>query len=82
MRVIDNRQKCHSMRHEKILNVYDDFNTYVMVLSLRCANNFRHLDIQHHVVTLEAIIVVSRLSHNNNTTTVLSNLFIPYLRES
>ena len=79
MRVIDNRQKCHSMRHEKILNGYDDFNTYVMVLSLRCANNFRHLDIQHHVVTLEASIVVSRIYHNDNTNTILSTLFVLYL---
>ena len=65
VRVPMTRHKCHHLRHEKILNGYDDFNTYFVVGSLRARTNFGCLDIWRHVVTLEASKVVSRLSHNN-----------------
>ena len=58
-------QKYHRPRHEKILDGYDDFNTYVVIGSLRATKNFGRLDIQRHVMILEASRVVSRLSHNN-----------------
>ena len=59
------RQKYHSLRHKKKLDGYDDFNTYVVIGSLRATKNFGRLDIQRHVMILEASRVVSRLSHNN-----------------
>ena len=75
------RQKYHGSRHNKILDGYDDFNTYVVIVSLRDTNNFVHSDVQRHVMTLEASRVVSRIYHNNENTAVLSLLF-PYIRES
>ena len=39
------RQKYHCPRHKKILDGYDDFNTYVVVVSLRATNNFGHSDV-------------------------------------
>ena len=65
MRVSGIRQKCHCPRHEKILDGYDDFNTYVVVGSLRATTNFGRSDVQCHVITLEASRVLSRLSQNN-----------------
>ena len=65
MRVPGNRHKCHRPRHEKILDGYDGFNTYVFVGSLRVNNNFGSSDVQCHVMTLEASRALSRLSHNN-----------------
>ena len=59
------RQKCHRPRHEKILDGYDDFNTYVVMGSLRATTIFLRLDLRRHVMTLEASILVSKLSHNN-----------------
>ena len=56
------RKKCHRPRHEKILNGYDDFDTYTVVLSLQDTTNFDCLDVRGHVMTLKAIRVVGRLS--------------------
>ena len=58
-------QKCHRPRHEKILDGYDDFNTYVAVGSLRATTNSGRSDVRRHVMTLGASRVVSRLSQNN-----------------
>ena len=82
VRVPGNIQKCHRPRHKKILDGYDDFNNYVVVVSLRATNNFGRLDVRRHVMTLEASRVVCRLSHNSKNTTVLSDLFVTYLHES
>ena len=60
-----NIQKCHRPRHEKILDGYENFNTYVVVGSLRDTNDFGSLNVRRYVTTLEASRVVSRLSHNN-----------------
>ena len=76
------RHKYHRPRQKKTLDGYDDFNTYVVVGSLTATNNFGRLDVQRYAITLEARRVVIRLFHNNNNTTVLSTLFIPYLCES
>ena len=54
MRVPGTRQKYHRPRHNNILDDYDDFNTYVVVGSLRAATNFGRLDVWRHVMTLEA----------------------------
>ena len=80
--VLATRHKYHRTKHKKLLDDYDDFNNYVIVGSLRATTNFGGLDVPPHVMTLEASRVVSRLSHNNNNTAVLSNIFVPYLRES
>ena len=59
------RKKRHCLKHEKILNGYEDFNIYVVVGSLRATNNSGRLDEQHHVMTLEYGRVVSSIFHNN-----------------
>ena len=58
------RQECHRARHEKILDGYENFNTYVFIGSLRDTTNCGRLNVQRHVITLEASRVVSRLSQN------------------
>ena len=63
-----NIYKCHCLRHEKILDGYGGFNTSVVVVTLRATTNFRHLYVQHIVMTLEASIVSSRRYHNINNT--------------
>ena len=75
------RQKYHRLSHKEILDGYDNYNTYVIVVSLRNTTNFVHLYVRRRI-SLEASRVVSRISHNNNNTTVLSILFLPYIRES
>ena len=77
-----NRQKYHCPRHRKILDGYGKFNNYAVIGSSRDTNNSGRSDGCHHVMTSEASILVSRLSHNNNNTTVLSTPFVPYLSES
>ena len=74
-----NIHKYHHPRHEKILDGYDYFNTYIVVGILRATINFRRSDVRRHVMALEAIRVVSRISCNNNNTAVLSTLCVPYL---
>ena len=71
VRVPDNRQKLHCLRREKILDVYENFNTYVVVGLLRDTTNFVRLDVRRHVMNLEASRLVSRLFHNNIYTAVL-----------
>ena len=80
--MLGTRQRYHRLRHEKILDSYDKSNTYAVVRSLRDTTNFGRLDVQRHMMTLEATIVVGRISRNNKNTAVLSNLFLPYLHES
>ena len=82
VRVPVTREKYHHPRHKKILDGYDYFNTYAILVSLGATTNFGRLDVRRHVMTLKASRVVSRLSHNNNNTPVFSILFVPYLRES
>ena len=79
VRVPGTIQQCQNPRQKKILNVYDNFNTSVVIGSLRDINNFSHPGVRCHVMTLEARGVVSRLSHNNKYITVLSTLFVMYL---
>ena len=62
MRVKGARNKCHRLRHKKLLDVYENFNTHNAVVSFR--------------------VTSSRISHNNNNTTELPTLFVPYLGES
>ena len=81
VRVPVTRQKYHRMRHKKILDGYDNFNTYVLVGSLRDTTKFGRSDRQRHVMTLEASRVVISISKNNKNTTVLSTLFVMYLCE-
>ena len=45
LRVPGTRYKCHRPRHEKIFYGYDDFNTYVIVGSLRGTTNSGSLDV-------------------------------------
>ena len=45
MRVTGTRQKCHHPIHEKILDGYEKFSTYVVVGSLRDTTNFGRLDV-------------------------------------
>ena len=73
------RHKYNRLRHTKILNGYDNFNTSVSVGSLGATTNFRRSDVQCHVMTSEASRVINRRSHNINITTILSTLFIPHL---
>ena len=79
MRLTGVRQKYHRLKHEKILDGYDDFNTYVVPRSLRETIDFGHSDVQHHLMTSEVRRVVRGVSWNNKNTTVLSTLFVPYL---
>ena len=44
--------KCHCLRHEKVLDVYDNFNTYIVVVSLRASPNFVSLCVHRHVMNL------------------------------
>ena len=74
--------KCHPLRHEKVLDIYDNFNTYIVVVSLRVTTNFVHLCVCSYVMTSVDSIKVSMLSQNNNNTTLLLTLFVPYLRKS
>ena len=76
--------KCHRLRNKKVLDVYYNFNIYIVVVSLRVTTNFVSLCVCRYVMTSEASIKVSRISHNNNNnnTTVLSTLFLPYLHKS
>ena len=64
-----------------MLDGYDEFRTYIIVGTLKDTTNFGRLVVLHRM-TLEASRVVSRLSCNNNNTTVSSNFLVPYLRES
>ena len=73
------RQKYHRPRHKKILDGYDNFNTHVFVGSSRATNNFRRLEVQRHVMTLEASRVEISIYHNYKNTTSLSTLIAPYL---
>ena len=59
------RHKCHHPGHEKILDGYDEFNTYIIVGSLRPTIHFGRLEVRRHVMTSEYSRVVSRISHNN-----------------
>ena len=77
--VPETRQKCHCQRQNKILYYYDEFSTYVVIGSLRSATNFKYPYVQRRVITCEASRVLSRIYFNNNKTTVLSTLFIPYV---
>ena len=45
VRVSGTRHKHHRPRHEKILDVYDNFNTYFVVGLLRATTNFGCLDV-------------------------------------
>ena len=65
MRVPVTKQKFHHPRHDKILDGYDNFNTYVVLGSLRTTYNFRRLYVRCQLMTSEASRVVSNLSHNN-----------------
>ena len=65
VRVPGIKHKFHHQMHEKILDGYDGFNTYVFLGSLRATTNFGPLDVQHYVMNLEYSRVVSRLYHNN-----------------
>ena len=76
------RQKYHRPRHNQVLDGYDNFNTYVVVGSLRATTNIGRLDLQCHVMNLYASKLLSRIYHNNNNKTVLQNLFVPYLCKS
>ena len=82
VRVLGTSQKCQIPMHKKILDGYDDFNSYVVILSFRDTTNFERLDIQRYGMSSKASKIVSRTSHNNKNTTVLSTLFLPYLHES
>ena len=44
------RQKFHRPNYKEILDDYDDFRTYVIVVSLKTNTNIRHLDVQHRMV--------------------------------
>ena len=81
VRVPGNRYKYHRLRHNKILDSYDDFNNYVVIGSSRATMNFGCSDVQHHVMTSKYSIVISRIYHNNKNTIVLSTLFVSYLSE-
>ena len=74
--------KYHHPRHKKILDGYDYFSTYVIVVSLKATTNLVRLDVQRRMMTSEASRLVSRISHSNKDTTLLSILFVPYLCES
>ena len=52
MRVKGDRNKCHRLRHKKVLNVYENFNTYIVVVSLRASPNFVSLCVHRHVMNL------------------------------
>ena len=65
MHVPGTRYKRHLTRHEKILDEYEKFNTYVIVKSLGGNTTFGRSDVRGRVMTLEASILVSRLYHNN-----------------
>ena len=65
MRVPGTRQKCHHPRHDKILDGYYNFNTYVVLGSLSTTTNFGRTYVQYHVMTSEASRVVSIIYHNN-----------------
>ena len=75
------RQKCHLPRYKEILDGYDDFRTYVIVGSLKCATYFGRLD-AWRCITSEASRVVCRIYNNNNNTPISSTFFVPYLRKS
>ena len=75
------RQKYQCMRKKKRLNGYDDFNTYVVVRSLRDTIDVEHSDVQRHLMTSEVSRVVRGIYCYNKNTTVLSTLFVPYLNE-
>ena len=77
VRMPGTRHKFHSLRNEKILDGYDNFNPYIFVISLRATTNFGFLDVWRHIMTPEASRVVSRIYHHNKNTTVLSTLFVP-----
>ena len=76
------RYTYHRPRHKKILDGYDYFNTYVVIVSLRATTHFGPLDVRRHVMTLEASRVLIRIYHNHNNTTLLSTLSVLYLRKS
>ena len=76
------RHKYNRLRHTKILNGYDNFNTSVVIELLMSPTNFGGSYVQFHVMTLKASRVVSRIFLNNNNTTVLPTLFVTYIRES
>ena len=65
VRVPGTRQKCHRPRPEKILDGYDNSNTYIVLGSLGITANFGRLDIYLHAMILEDIKVVRRIYHNN-----------------
>ena len=52
VRVKGDRHKCHRLRHKKLLDIYDNFNTYIVVVSLRATPNFVRLCVHRHVMNL------------------------------
>ena len=78
-RVPGTRHKYHHLMYKKILDGYDNFNTYVVIGCFRATTDFGCPGIQCHVMTLEDSIVVSKISHNNKSITVLSTLFVLHL---
>ena len=67
------RQKYHCPWHEKILDVYYEFSTYIVVGSLRAPTNFIRSDVRRHMMNLEASRVVSIISHNNKEYDIIIN---------
>ena len=62
VRVKGDINKCHRLTNKKVLDIYENFNTYNDVVSFR--------------------VTSYKIYPNNYNTTVLSTLFLPYLRES
>ena len=56
VRVIVTRQKYHSPRHMQIWYGCDNFYTYLVVVSLSATTSSGRLDVQRHVMTLEALV--------------------------
>ena len=55
------RHKCHRSRHEKILDGYEKFSTYIIVGSFRASINFGRSYVRCHVMTSGYSRVGSRI---------------------
>ena len=67
------RHKCQHLRHEKILNGYENSNTCIVVGSLSVTTNFVISDVLRCAMTSGDSRVVIRISYNNKEYNVIIN---------
>ena len=69
MHVPATRHKCHCQRCKEILDGYNNFGAYAVIVFLRATTNFGHSYVRFSM-TSEVIRVISRLYYKIRNTTL------------